>query len=1175
MADLFVSPLGELASFNEMERCLREGVTPVQMTGCVASQRVHLMYEAGKAYKWRLIVAGNDLTAREIYEDYMQLDDQVFYYPAKDLIFYQADLQGGLQLGERLNVLRCLYENKGGTIITTMDGLMNVLPSFDSWRRQVIYVTGAQELPPDQFCQNLVQMGYSRVSAVTAPGEFAHRGDILDIYPYTEENPVRIELWGDEVDSIRFFDPESQRSIANVDEIYIFPARELVLTAPEQKRGLSRIQKEYEAQYKLFKEQDKYDEALNLKQNAGAFIDELSGGIVPGNLYSFLGYFCDDRRSLLDYVPEDAVVFAVEPVQMREKGDAVEAEFVDSCSHRLEKGYILPGQTGLIYKQRIIMDQLAKRRTVAVTGLDVRLPFLNIKERFGVNVQSISPYKENTALLLKDLEKWHKGGYRVVILYASRTRAKRMAQYLQDYDLDVFYCERSEEQVLPGQAMITWGKLRKGFSYPYLKFVVLTEADMFGAEKKKKTKRSAYKGTKINSLSDLKVGDYVVHENYGLGIYRGIERRLVDHVSRDYIRVEYGDNSSLFVPATQFEFIQKYASSDKKVEKLNTLYGNEWKKTKTKVKAAVEKVAAELVTLYAARQKQQGYAYGADTLWQKEFEESFPYEETQDQLEAIKAVKKDMESNKIMDRLICGDVGFGKTEIAIRAAFKAVQEGKQVVYLVPTTILCQQHYNTFRERMKDYPVRVDMMSRFCTKKQMAQTVADLKKGLVDIVIGTHRVLSRDVEFKDLGLLIIDEEQRFGVTHKEKIKQMKQTVDVMTLTATPIPRTLHMSLIGVRDMSVLEEAPSERLPIQTYVCESSKEMVREAIARELARDGQVYYVYNRVSGIARVTEEISQMLPQANVAYAHGQMSERELERIMLDFVNGEIDVLVSTTIIETGLDIPRVNTIIIDDADRLGLSQLYQLRGRVGRSSRTAYAFIMYKKDKQLKEEAEKRLMAIREFTELGSGVRIALKDLEIRGAGNLLGHDQHGHMEAVGYDLYCKLLNEAVLRLQGGVKEEEDFETSIDIPLDAYIPESYIKNESLLLEMYKRITTIESQEEYEDIQDELIDRFGEPPVPCANLLTVALLKALAHGAGVEAVHADGREARLVMYPKAKINTQRIEELLNLYHGNLRIMTGSKPAFVFYERKQEKMTLENMCISLKTLLNDIKMLLVD
>ncbi len=1174
MSDLFVSPLDELAGFGELRDQIAKGKTPVHVSGCIATQRVHLMYELGKPYKWRLLLTGNDLAAKEIYEDLLQFDEKALYYPAKDLIFYQADIQGHLQLAERINVLKCIYEDKGGTIITTMDGLMNVLPDFDSIKKHVRLVTTASVIENESFRSEMVLMGYTFTEAVERPGEFSIRGDIIDVYPFTEENPVRIELWGDEVDSIRSFDVESQRSVANLEEIYIFPAQELVLTEPEKKRGLARIKKAYKEQYDLFKSKEMYDEALNLKQTVGEFLDELEGGIIPGNIYSFLRYFSDETVSLLDYIPDDALVFAVEPGQMMEKGEAVSFEFTDSAKHRLEKGYILPGQTSLIYEPKLIMDSIAGRKTVAITGLDVKLPYLNVKEHFNINAQSVGAYKENVQLLIKDLEKWHKGKYRVVILYASRTRAKRIADYLQDYDVDAFYTEKADEPVLSGQAMITYGKLRRGFIYPYLKFVVLTEADMFGVEKKKKTKKKAYKGTAISSLSDLKVGDYVVHENYGVGIYKGIERRIVDHVSRDYIRVEYGDNSSLFVPATQFEFIQKYTTSDKKTPKLNSLYGSEWKKTKAKVGAAVEKVAEELVLLYAERQKRLGFAFAKDTLWQKEFEESFPYEETDDQLEAIKAVKKDMESSQIMDRLICGDVGFGKTEIAIRAAFKAVQDGKQVVYLVPTTVLCQQHYNTFKERMKDYPVRVDQLSRFCTKKQIAQTLSDLKKGLVDIVIGTHRVLSADVEFKDLGLLIIDEEQRFGVTHKEKIKQMKTNIDVMSLTATPIPRTLHMSLIGVRDMSVLEEAPEDRLPIQTYVCEKSPEMVREAINRELARAGQVYYVYNRITNIARVAEEISQACPEANVAYAHGQMSERELERIMLDFVNGDIDVLVSTTIIETGLDIPNVNTIIIDDADRLGLSQLYQLRGRVGRSNRTSYAFIMYKKDKQLGEEAEKRLMTIREFTELGSGIKISMRDLEIRGAGNLLGHDQHGHMEAVGYDMYCKLLNEAVLRLQGKQERGRDFETKVDIALDAYIPENYIKSESQLLEMYKRITTIETEGEASDIEDELIDRFGEPPAPVDNLLNVACLKALGQEAGVELIKANSSEARLVMYPKANVATERIGELLNMYHGNLKIVTVGKPTFIFYERNRQKMTLESMCTSLKTLLNDIKMLIV-
>ena len=643
---------------------------------------------------------------------------------------------------------------------------------------------------------------------------------------------------------------------------------------------------------------------------------------------------------------------------------------------------------------------------------------------------------------------------------------------------------------------------------------------------------------------------------------------------KDYIKIEYGDGGNLYIPATQFHLIQKYADATAKKPKLNKLGGQDWVKTKARVKKAVNEIAKELVELYAIRQKAEGYQYGEDTIWQKEFEEMFPYEETQDQLDAIEAAKKDMESKKIMDRLVCGDVGYGKTEIAIRTAFKAVQEGKQVVYLVPTTILAGQHYNTFVERMKDFPVRIELMSRFRTPSQIKKTVEDLKKGLVDIVVGTHRVLSKDVEFKDLGLLIIDEEQRFGVTHKEKIKQMKKNLDVLTLSATPIPRTLHMSLIGVRDMSVLEEAPHERQPIQTYVMEHNFEMVREAINRELARDGQVYYVYNQVKDIEEMTNQIAKLVPEANVAFAHGQMSERELETIMLDFINGEIDVLVSTTIIETGIDISNVNTIIIHDADRFGLSQLYQLRGRVGRSNRTSYAFIMYKRGKILKEEAEKRLQAIREFTELGSGIKIALRDLEIRGAGNLLGERQHGHMEAVGYDLYCKMLNEAVRLLKGEKTEEEAFDTTIDLNIDAFIPATYIKNEYLKLDMYKRIATIETEEEYMDMQDELIDRFGDIPKPVENLLTISILRSLAHSAKVTEVKGNKQEIKIYMYQNANVDTDKLVQLINKYRNDLRFVPGAVPFFVYSDKKTKNKDVENILNSVKTLLNEIKLLLV-
>ena len=728
-----------------------------------------------------------------------------------------------------------------------------------------------------------------------------------------------------------------------------------------------------------------------------------------------------------------------------------------------------------------------------------------------------------------------------MLLSASRTRGQRLANDLLQEGLTSYYTEDEEREVAPGEILITHGSAARGYEYPLIKFVVIAESDIFGQERKKKKKRKRYEGSKISSFTELSVGDFVVHENHGLGVYRGIEKVEVDKVTKDYMKIEYAGGSSLYVPATQLDVIQKYADSDAaKAPKLNRLGTQEWNRTKTRVRTAVRAIAEDLVKLYAERERKEGFTYSEDTVWQREFEEMFPFDETDDQLTAIEAVKKDMQSRKIMDRLVCGDVGYGKTEIAIRAAFKAVQDGKQVAYLVPTTILAQQHYNTFVQRMKDFPVCVDLMCRFRTPAEQKKTITDLKKGLVDIVIGTHRLLSKDVQYKDLGLLIIDEEQRFGVTHKEKIKQLKTDVDVLTLTATPIPRTLHMSLVGIRDMSVLEEAPQERVPIQTYVMEYNEEMVREAISRELARGGQVYYVYNRVNSIVEMANKVAELVPQAQVAFAHGQMKEHELEKIMFEFINGEIDVLVTTTIIETGLDISNANTMIIHDAENLGLSQLYQLRGRVGRSNRTSYAFLMYRRNKMLKEIAEKRLSAIREFTELGSGFKIAMRDLELRGAGNLLGSEQHGHMEAVGYDLYCKLLNESVREIQGETLVTEDFETEIDLDIDAYIPERYIRNEMQKLDIYKRIAGVETEEDGDEMLEELIDRFGEPPKSVISLLNVARLKAAAHSVYIKEIKQNGQILKITMFERAKIDPSGIPDLIAEYRSSLKFMTDQE-----------------------------------
>lgn len=1176
MAEVFANPLVDLAEYTDMKQDMDKGKGPVQVSGVTDSQKVHVMHELSKDNPWRLVVTYDDTRAKEIFDDFSYFEPNTWLYPARDLLFYSSDIHGNLLTRQRMQVFKHLLEDEGGVVVTTVDGLMDHLLPLSRIKESCLNIMVGQTLDMEEIKHLLTGMGYERMGQVDGMGQFSVRGGILDVFPLTEEVPVRIELWGDEVDSIRSFDAESQRSIQQMDEVTIYPAAELILTKEHIEEGILRLEADEKKQEKAFRDQKKPEEAQRIRRAVGELVESLKEGFDVQTLDAYIRYFCKDTVSFLDYMKEvgakvtlvssgaagkasekkQAAGLALildEPQRMKEKAETVETEFRESMSHRLEQGYILPGQADLLFSSKTVLADCHTPHSIFMTGLDQRLPGMTPKAKYSLTGKNLNSYQNSFEILIKDLTKWKKDGYRVVLLSASRTRASRLAGDLREYDLRAFCPEDAGRPVAPGEIMVTYGKLHKGFEYPLIKFVVITEGDMFGVEKrKKKRKKYNYEGKKISSFSELSVGDYVVHESHGLGIYKGIEKIEQDHVIKDYIKVEYGDGGNLYLPATRLEGIQKYAGADAKVPKLNKLGGTEWTKTKTKVRTAVREIAKELVELYAARQDAEGFQYGPDTVWQKEFEEMFPYDETDDQLTAIDDTKRDMESKKIMDRLICGDVGYGKTEIALRAAFKAVQEEKQVVYLVPTTILAQQIYNTFVQRMKDFPVRVDMMSRFRTPGEMKKTVEGLKKGYVDIIVGTHRVLSKDVQFKNLGLLIVDEEQRFGVTHKEKIKQMKQNVDVLTLTATPIPRTLHMSLIGIRDMSVLEEPPVDRVPIQTYVMEYNDEMIREAIHRELGRGGQVYYVYNRVNNIDEVANHVASLVPDANVAFAHGQMNEHQLEKIMLDFINGDIDVLVSTTIIETGLDIPNANTMIIQDADRLGLSQLYQIRGRIGRSNRTSYAFLMYKRDKMLKEDAEKRLQAIREFTELGSGIKIAMRDLEIRGAGNILGAEQHGHMEAVGYDLYCKMLNEAVIALKGGQEEEETFETVVDCDIDAFIPDGYIKNEYLKLDVYKRISAIETDDEYMDMQDELIDRFGDIPKSVDNLLRVAELKAMAHRAYVTEVDINTQEIRIELYPKAKLDVTKIPALIAEYKTALRFAQGGEKPVLFYQEKGKK-----------------------
>ncbi len=1175
MPGIFANPLWEMKDYEEFYYALTKGDQLTGLTGCVDSEKVHLMSTFLGERRYQLIVTYNEQRAREIYEDYKLFCSSVYLLPPRDLIFFQADLQNNTITAERMKAIRALINCESAVIITTIDGLMNALAPLDSIRKAVMTLKTQEEIDLDELCHHLILSGYERCGRVEIPGQFSVHGGIADIFPLTEETPVRIELWGDEIDSIRYFDAQSQRSIDSIDEIKVLPATEMVLTDEERLGGMRRITDELKRQTDLFKKKKEGEKAGRVKQVVEPILEELKEEVMLSAPDAYIRYFYKKTAVFLEYFPKnDTLVFLDEPVRLMERGDGILAEFEESMKSRLEQGYLLPGQTDIVTSAKDVLDTLQRGQVAALSSLDNRMGFLDVKEYFSITVQNMNTYKNSFEMLLNDLKRWKKEKYRIVLLCPSHTRGQRITGDLVEEGLNAYYSEEEDKKVEPGEIMVTYGNLHRGFMYPMLKFAVITDSDIFGLKKKKRERKSEYQGKKVKSYTDLKPGDYVVHETYGLGIYRGSDKQVIDRVTKDFLKIEYGDGGNLYIPVTQLHMIQKYADAQAKPPKLNRLSGTEWTKTKSRVKSAVASIAKELVELYAIRQEAKGYQFSEDSVWQKEFEEVFPFEETQDQLQAIEETKRDMESSRIMDRLICGDVGFGKTEIAIRAAFKAVQDSKQVVYLVPTTILAQQHYNTFVQRMKDYPVKIELMSRFRTPAQMNRTIENLRKGLVDIVIGTHRVLSNDVVFKNLGLLIIDEEQRFGVAHKEKIKQMKKNVDVLTLTATPIPRTLHMSLIGVRDMSVLEEAPSERRPIQTYVMEMNWEMVREAINRELARDGQVYYVYNRVKDIDLITSAIAKLVPDANVAFAHGQMSERQMERIMMDFVNGDIDVLVSTTIIETGLDIRNVNTIIIHDADHYGLSQLYQLRGRVGRSNRTAYAFILYQTGKMLKEVAEKRLQAIREYTELGSGIKIAMRDLEIRGAGNLLGSEQHGHMEAVGYDLYCKMLNEAVRMETGELKEEEAFETTIDIPINAYIPDSYIRSEAAKMDVYKRIAVVENEEEAMEMLDELIDRFGDVPRSVQNLLEVAQLRYAAHALYIKEIKGDKTVIRFYMHPKAKLRSEEIPGLIRQYNGGLRFIQGEQPYFMIAAGKGKIKEKELTIQSVKILLNDIKLLLV-
>ncbi|WP_113673179.1 transcription-repair coupling factor [Vallitalea guaymasensis] len=1162
-----VQPLRDLEAFNNALEKINKKISPIYLTGAIDSEKCHLMHALGENRN-KLIITYNELRAREIYEDMKFFsNDNVFLYPAKDIIFYSADVHSNDIIEQRINIIKKLYDSRGYTVILSIDALMDKLIGKSIFESSIIKSKVGDVWNLTETIERFMFMGYERVSQVESKGQFAIRGGIIDIFPPTEKNAFRIELWDEEIDSIRSMNIESQRSIDKVDEIKIYPAREVIVDKEKIAKAIDKIKKDRDQLIKTFEANNKQDEVDRIKQSTSILLDKITSQKTFNGIEGYIEYFYDETVSFVDYFPKETLLYIDEPARINEKWESTKKEFNESIINRFEKGYLLKGQTEILRTIDELLLKFEDYTCVLLSTLQQKIDRFNYKFNVNFSVKSINPYHKSMEILEKDLKYWSNNRYRTLLLTGSKTRAERLSYELKERGIDAFYLSKLDAEIPKGKVAVSYGSLHKGFEYPLIKFVIISETDLVGKSKKrKKTKKKKFKGSKIDSFTELKVGDYIVHENYGIGIFRGTEKIEIDGISKDYIKISYRDEGNLYISTSQLDVIQKYIGSEGKKPKLNKLGTSEWKKTKSRVKGIVEDLAKDLVGLYAKRQAKEGYEFTTDTVWQKEFEEMFPYEETDDQLIAIEETKNDMESRKIMDRLICGDVGYGKTEVAIRAAFKSVQDDKQVAYLVPTTILAQQHYNNFVQRMKDFPVRVEMLSRFKSQKEQKKIIDDTKKGLVDILIGTHRIISKDVVFKDLGLLIIDEEQRFGVAHKEKIKKVKQDIDVLTLTATPIPRTLHMSLIGIRDMSVLEEPPEERHPIQTYVLEHNEELIKDAIYRELSRGGQIYYVYNRVKKIDEVADWISKMVPEANVAFAHGQMNERELENIMFEYINGDIDILVCTTIIETGLDIQNTNTIIIQDADRLGLSQLYQLRGRVGRSNRVAYAYLLYKKDKILQETAEKRLQAIKEFTEFGSGFKIAMRDLEIRGAGNLLGARQHGHMESVGYDLYCKLLEEAIHEVSDD-KVEERFETSVELNVDAFIPSTYIKDEVRKLGAYKKIASIEDEKDYYDVQEELEDRYGDLPKSVVNLLDIAIMKAVANKADIVNIEQKGENIKFEARKDARINPDKIPELLNKYRNQLFFTINKAPYFTYKISRVDK---KQFFRHIKNVLQDIK-----
>jgi len=1068
-----------------------------------------------------VVITHNMFSAQKIADDLQEClsAEEVLLYPANELIAAETAISSPETSARRLEVLLKLAEGFRGVVVVPFAGIRRFQPDLETMARARIELQVGKALPMEQFLRSMIEMGYERADRVEQKGHMSVRGGIVDFFPLAAPSAYRVEWFDEEIDSIRTFDPTDQRSIDKLDAYTVQPCREWIAN---ERRFANAAQHASELLEKQLEKMSDKQAKERLQTEITREIELLRQNIYFSEIYKYISLLYPERQTLLDYIPRDSIVLMDEPNRLGETARQLERDESEWSTHLLQQGKSLPG-----FVLAVPADQALYPKNFQNVYLSLfvrQIPHTQPQNIVNFVCRSMQNFHGQMNVLKSEMERWRKNGSKILMFAGNAERADRMKRVLEDYQIDI--------------PEILQGTLQSGFELPAIKLVVITEGEMFTQKQRKarRVDRHLDNAERIKSYTELKVGDFVVHQNHGIGKYLGIGTLEVGGIHKDYLHIVYAGGDRLSVPVEQFDLIQKYVGSEEKEPKVSKLGGAEWNRVKSKVRSSVQDIADDLIKLYAERQATQGFGFGDDTPYQQEFEAMFPYDETADQLRAIREIKQDMQTPRPMDRLLCGDVGYGKTEVAIRAAFKAAIEGKQVAVLVPTTILAQQHYETFRERFSGYPFQIKVLSRFRSRKEQTDTMKGLKAGTVDVVIGTHRLLSQDVIFKDLGLLIVDEEQRFGVTHKEKLKKIKTNVDVLTLTATPIPRTLHMSMLGVRDLSVIETPPENRFPVQTYVVEYSPTLVREAIEREMARDGQVYYLFNRVQGIYQMAEQISALVPDARVAVGHGQMSEQELERTILDFLDGEYDVLVSTSIIETGVDIPNVNTLIVHDADKMGLSQLYQLRGRVGRSNRIAYAYFTYQRDKVLTEVAEKRLQSIKEFTELGSGFKIAMRDLSIRGAGNLLGAEQHGFIASVGFDLYSQMLAEEIQSRKselGGVElPPQQVNTQLDLGVDAYLPPDYIYDSIQKIEIYKKVASATALDDVSELFEELTDRFGDPPKAVLNLLAVARLKIYGRQYGIESIvrrgdeitmkYEDGRREELDL-PKLKSLEQKFQ----------------------------------------------------